>query len=66
MKSEKTGTEYVVADVVPPVIADKIMWMVLKSLPFNRRVNERNTLMLIRDEIDRALNHVAKDFVRRT
>ena len=56
----------VVADVLPPVIADRVRMMLMPQYPYNQRENARNTLLLIRDELDKALSKAAKDFVRRT
>lgn len=55
-----------VADILPPVIADRVRMMLTPQFPFNQRENARNTLILIRDELDKALQKGAKDFVRRT
>lgn len=53
-------------DILPPQLADKVRIMLMPQYPYNQRENARNTVLLIRDALDKALNKVAKDFVRRT
>lgn len=53
-----------VADILPPVIADRVRMMLTASVPFHHRENARNTLLLIRDELDKALIKATKDFAR--
>lgn len=55
-----------VADILPPILADRVRMMLMPQYPYNQRENARNTLMLIRDELDKAIQKSAKDFVRRT
>jgi hypothetical protein len=54
-----------IAEILPPVIADRIRIMMGKAHPQHVRENARTTLLLIRDELDKALTKAAKEFIRR-
>jgi hypothetical protein len=63
-KSEESD-RIVVAEILPPVISDRVLLMMNKNSPFHHRQNARVTLTMIRDELNAVLDKTAKDFVRR-
>lgn len=62
-KNQRTPQETIeVSPILPPQLADKIVMMLTQTNPYNQRENARNTLLLIRDELDRHLKKPMKNF----
>jgi hypothetical protein len=64
-KNSSNDKTFVVSEILPTVVRDRVLMMLDSRQPQHIRENARNTLMLISEEIDRAIKHCNKDFVKR-